>query len=264
MKLRARIEGIGVLGPGLTGWPEAREVLGGGSPLAERATALPAPDLLPPAERRRTGKSIRVSLAAGLEAVAAARRDARDCTAVFASSSGDGDICAGLCEALATDDREISPTRFHNSVHSAPAGYWGIATGSMKAADSLCAFDASFAAGLLEAAARLAVEPGEPVIAIAYDAPYPEPLGSVRPMPEAFAVALVLAQAREGPGVPVAFELTRTESPTILADPRLEAMRLAIPSARSLALLQLLAKGVPGRVVIEYLDGLALAAEVGS
>ena len=40
-------------------------------------------------------------------------------------------------------------------------------------------------------------------------------------------------------------------------------MRLAIPSARSLALMQLLAQGVPGRVVIEYLDGLALAAEVG-
>jgi len=263
MKLRARIEGIGLLGPGLTGWPEAREALGGGAPFAERATALPAPDLLPPAERRRTGKSIRVSLAAGLEAIAAARRDARDCTAVFTSSSGDGDICCALCEVLATDDREISPTRFHNSVHSAPAGYWGIATGSMKAADSLCAFDASFAAGLLEAAVRLAAQPGEPVIVVAYDAPYPEPLNAVRPMPDAFAVALVLAGAGTGPGTPVAFELARDEAPTKLADPRLEAMRVAIPAARSLALLQLLANGVPGRVVIEYLDGLALAAEVG-
>ncbi len=182
---------------------------------------------------------------------------------MFTSSGGDGDICSALCEALATDDRQISPTRFHNSVHSAPAGYWGIATGSMKAADSLCAFDASFAAGLLEAATRLAAQPGEPVIVVAYDAPYPEPLNAARPMPDAFAVALVLANALEGPGTPVAFELTRDEAPTKLADSRLEAMRLAIPSARSLALLQLLAKGVPGRVVIEYLDGLALAAEVG-
>lgn len=263
MMLRARIEAIGILGPGFTGWPEAREVLAGRAPHAERATALPAPDLLPPAERRRTGKSIRICLAAGLEAMAGAGRDARDCAAVFTSSSGDGDICHGLCETLASDDRQVSPTRFHNSVHSAPAGYWGIATGSMKAADSLCAFDASFSAGLLEAAARLAANPGEPVILVAYDAPYPQPLNAVRPMPDAFAVALALSAAREGPGTPVTLELARGESATKLADPRLEAMRLAIPSARSLPLLDLLAKGAGGRVVIDYLDGLALAAQVG-
>ncbi len=262
MKLAVRIEGIGLLGPGLTGWPEAREVLGGRAPFAPCATALPAPEMLPAAERRRTGKSIRVALAAGLEAAGSAGRDARACTAVFASSSGDGDICHALCEALATDDRQISPTRFHNSVHSAPAGYWGVATGSMKAADSLCAFDASFSAGLLEAAVRLAVLPGEPVILVAYDAPYPEPLNAVRPMPDAFGVALALS-AGQGPGTPVTLGITR-EAPTELRDPLLEAMRVAIPSARSLALLELLAKGGPGRVAIEYLDAMALAVEVGT
>jgi len=262
MKLHARIDGIGVLGPGFTGWPEAREVLGARSALAERATALPAPDLLPAAERRRTGKSIRVALAAGLEAAAAAGLAARDCAAVFTSSSGDGDNCSAICESLATEDRQISPTRFHNSVHNAPAGYWGIATGSMKSADSLCAFDASFAAGLLEAATRLAADPWEPVIVVAYDAPYPEPLNAVRPMSDAFGVALALTSGPGGHGTPVAFELTG-ESPTALADARLESMRLGIPSARSLPLLQLLARGGAGRVVIDYLDDLSLAVEVG-
>lgn len=262
MKLLVRIEGIGVLGPGLTGWPEASRVLAGRAPLVERATALPAPDLLPPAERRRTGKSIRVALAVGLEAAAAAGRAPRDCAAVFTSSSGDGDILHALCEGLASDDRQVSPTRFHNSVHNAPAGYWGIATGAMKAADSLCAFDASFSAGVLEAATRLAVKPGEPVIVIAYDAPYPEPLNAARPMPDAFGVALALSAGRDGPGTPVACELT-AQAPSTLADPRLEAMRRSIPSARSLPLLHLLAGGAPGRVVIDYLDGLALALEIG-
>ena len=28
---------------------------------------------------------------------------------------------------LAADPRELSPTRFHNSVHNAPAGYWTVA-----------------------------------------------------------------------------------------------------------------------------------------
>ena len=60
----------------------------------------------------------------------------------------------------------------------------------------------------------------------------------------------------------MAFELTG-ETPTTLDDPRLESMRLAIPAARSLPLLQLLARGGTGRVVLEYLDGLSLAVEVG-
>lgn len=262
MRLALRIAGIGLLGPGLTGWPEARAVLQGRAPLARRPTALPAPDLLPPAERRRTGKSTRVSLAVGLEALAAAGREARACAAVFTSSSGDGDICHSLCEALAAEDRQVSPTRFHNSVHSAPAGYWGIATGSMKSADSVCAFDGSFSAGLLEAATRLADRPDEPVILIAYDSPYPEPLNGVRSMPDAFGVALALSAAGDGPGTPVSIGLTG-ETPTRLDDPSLEAMRRAIPAARSLPLLRLLAAATAGRVVIDYLDGLALAAEVG-
>ena len=38
-----------------------------------------------------------------------------------------------ICETLATAERQVSPTRFHNSVHNAPAGYWSIATQSRAA-----------------------------------------------------------------------------------------------------------------------------------
>ena len=47
----------------------------------------------------------------------------------------------------------------------------------------------SFAAGLLEAATQVRAT-GRPVLLIAYDPPYPEPLHGVRPMPDAFGVAL--------------------------------------------------------------------------
>ena len=64
-------------------------------------------------------------------------------------------ICHEICQALALAAREVSPTRFANSVHNAAAGYWSIATGSMMESNVLCAFDASFVAGLLDAMTQL-------------------------------------------------------------------------------------------------------------
>ncbi len=258
MRLSARVEGVGLVGPGLAGWERSQAILSGREPYAASPTAIPAPEALPATERRRAGKSVKLALAAGLAAASASGREARDLTAVFASSTGDGENLHAICEALASDDRLISPTRFHNSVHNAPSGYWGIATGATHPADSLAAFDASFGAGLLEALGRLAAEPSRPVVVIAYDAPYPEPLHATRPIPDGFAVALTLACAE----LSVKGALIRVETcgeiPEKLDDAALEAMRLAIPAARSLPLLALLARGEPGRTVLEYLDGLAL------
>jgi Beta-ketoacyl synthase, N-terminal domain len=259
MKLAARIEGVGVVGPGLASWPDAREIFAGRAAYVPRPTVLPAPESLPATERRRAGQCVRLSLAAGLEAAAAAGRSARDLVAVFASSSGDGENCHMICEALASDDRMISPTRFHNSVHNAPAGYWGIATGSTFAADCIAAFDASFGAGMLEALGRLATDPAQPVLLIAYDAPYPEPLHATRPIPDSLAVAFTLAApATLGRGTPFTLETSR-DTPARLADSSLEALRGSIPAGRALALLALLARGGAGRTVIEYLDGFSLA-----
>jgi hypothetical protein len=263
MRLAARLEGVGLFGPGLAGWSAARAILSGQAPYEPRPTIIPPPEALPAVERRRAGKCVRLSLAAGLAAAADAGRDARSLAAIFTSSTGDGDNLHAICEALASDDRLISPTRFHNSVHNAPAGYWGIATGAMTPSDCIAAFDASFAAGLLEAAGRLAADPGQPVLLVAYDAPYPEPLNAVRPTPDAFGVALVLAPSPLGEGRGGGFSISTTHDPvTTLDDPALEALRAAVPAARSLPLLQLLAREASGRVVLEYLDGLSLAVHL--
>ncbi|HET7731677.1 MAG TPA: beta-ketoacyl synthase chain length factor [Usitatibacter sp.] len=262
MKLSARIEGVGLVGPGLASWREARPILAGSKAYAPQRTVIPSPDALPPVERRRAGKCVRMALAAGLAAAEDAGRAPQDLAAIFTSSTGDGEILHAICETLASEDREISPTRFHNSVHNAPAGYWGIATGAMLPSDCLGAFDASFGAGLIEALGRLAADPSVPVLLIAYDAPYPEPLFSVRPVPDSFGVGLVMSAAAGGRGHATLSMETASRAATRLADRQLEAMRVAIPAARSLPLLALLAGEGTGEAVLDYLDGLPLAVAV--
>jgi len=258
MSLEARVEGIGLVGPGLAGWSRAREMLAGFARYKSTPSVIPTAEALPAVERRRAGKSVRISLAAGLEAAAAAGRSARNLGVVFASSTGDGENVHAICEMLASSDRLISPTRFHNSVHNAPSGYWGIATGSQCSADSLAAYDASFGAGVLEAMSRIRARPEEPVLLIAYDAPYPEPLNATRPIPDAFAVALALASPEKATrGAMITLESGGTE-PDVLDDPELEALRRAIPAARSLPLLCLLAREHEGRATLDYFEGLTL------
>lgn len=259
--LAAAVEGIALLGPGLPDWALARAVLAGERAYVHAATEVPAPALLPPNERRRSGLAVKIALAVGAAALQAGARDAEGMRTVFTSSSADGDTCHAICEQLAGDDRMISPTRFHNSVHNAPSGYWSIATRSMAASTSLCGYDASFGAGLLEACALLQAQQA-PVLLIAYDAPYPEPLLAKRPVRDAFGLALLLAPAA-GPRAVARLELSLDDgAPDALAEAGLEALRRTVPTARSLPLLGLLARGAPGRAVLDYLDRPNLAVTV--
>jgi hypothetical protein len=47
-----------------------------------------------------------------------------------------------------------------------------------------------------------------------------------------------------------------------VANPNLESLRRQIPSARGLPLLQALARGRAGRVILEYLEPIRLAVDV--
>jgi len=256
----AFVSGIGILGPGLPNWPVSAEILAGREPWSREKTVLVAPDLLPAAERRRSVRVVKLALSVGLEAVAAAGANAADLATVFASSGGDGFNCHHLCETLASDDRQISPTRFHNSVHNAAAGYWSIATGATAPSAVLCAYDGSFGAGLLEALAQVAVD-RIPSLLIAYDADYPEPLFATRPVPDAFGAALLLTP-EPGPGAFGRISATLTDDTVdALADPALDALRREIPAARSLPLLGAIARRETGPVVLDYLDHTRLAVD---
>ncbi|BDT69396.1 hypothetical protein os1_35860 [Comamonadaceae bacterium OS-1] len=262
------INGVGLLGPGIADWAQGQEQLAGRAPGQWLKTVLAAPAHLPPAERRRAGAVIRVSQAVGFEAVAAAGIAPQGLVSVFTSSGGDGVNCHEICSQLASDDRLISPTRFHNSVHNAASGYWGIATGAMAASTALCAFDGSFAAGLVEAITQTvtqAVVQAEPVLLVAFDTDYPEPLRTCRPVPDTFGLALVLSPVRTAHSLgQITLHPASYLSPgpaDVLVDAVLEAQRQRIPAARGLPLLAALVRQQAGMVRLDYLDDARLELE---
>jgi hypothetical protein len=259
--LQAWIDGIGFIAPGMPDWASAAAVLRGELPYAPAPSVLPVPTLLPSAERRRASRVIKLSLGLGLQAVAHAGADAATLATVFSASGADGHNGHALCEQLATDDRQVSPTRFHNSVHNAAAGYWGIATRCMAPCQVIAAFDASFGAGLLDALAQVACS-GEPVLLVAYDSEYPQPLFAKRDTPDCAGVALVLSPQRSAASIAgIQLKTTRSLAQN-LNDTGLEWLRLQVPALRALPLLERIARGEAGTVVLDYLAPQQLELDV--
>ena len=190
--LVAAIEGVGFWAPGMPSWDAARAVARGGDPDAE-ALRRPAPQLLPANERRRAPDSVAVALEVALAACTAAGRDPASLPSVFASTHGDLGITDYICSTLASDPRSMSPTRFHNSVHNAAAGYWTIGAGCHAPSTAISSHEASFAQGLLEAMAQLAAG-AERVLLVAYDGSAPGPVGQLSRSEGLLGAALVLAR----------------------------------------------------------------------
>ena len=190
--LSAGIEGIGFWAPGLPSWEAAVTHVRDGRPPGEAGK--PSPQLLAPNERRRAPPSVAVALEVALAACQDAGRDPAALPSVFASTHGDLAITDYMCATLADDPRAISPTKFHNSVHNAAAGYWTIGAGCVRPATALSAHRASFAQGLLEALAQLAGG-DEAVLLAAYDTAGTGPLGAVSRSEGLLGGALVLARS---------------------------------------------------------------------
>jgi Beta-ketoacyl synthase, N-terminal domain len=262
--LKVCVQGVGLLGPGLASWASAHDVLRGVQAHDGAPTVLPPPARLPPAERRRAGAAVKLALAIADEAISQTLLDPATLATVFTSSSGEGVNCHALCETLATPAPMVSPTRFTNSVHNAAAGCWHIAVASRASSTSLCAFDGSFSAGLIEAATSVQLT-GLPVLLVASDSPYPEPLHSIRPLPDHFGAALLLAPE---PNAQTLAELTITLDSSApdasrCDDPALEALRRAIPAACALPLLAALARPrAMQRIVLDYLPHLWLRIDL--
>ncbi|MFP4181226.1 beta-ketoacyl synthase chain length factor [Thiohalospira sp.] len=257
--MRPGIAGIGLVAPGLPSWEAAREVLAGRQEYAPAPLERFVPGVLPANERRRTTPPIKLALQVAEEAVGGVTPEAAELASVFASSDGDLVVVDRICSALAQPDRPVSPTDFHNSVHNAPAGYWGIAAGATEPSTSISAREDTFAAGLLEAATQVMAS-GAPVLLVAYDHPAPGPLAERPPVRAPFGVSLVLtpdtgaARLRLVPGA--------TDEVTPMEEASLEALRRSSPAARSLPLLAGVAAGTavdvrlrhpgPGRLQVEY------------
>ncbi len=193
------LEGIGFWAVGLPDWPAARAAFLGKPVLLPDNARRPAPALLPPAERRRAPDSVVLALEVAAQAMAQSGMDPADVPSVFTSAHGDTAITDYMCSTLAEQPSLISPTKFHNSVHNAAAGYWTIGARCTAPSSALSAFDCSFAAGFVEAATQSAAD-ACPVLLVGYDIESGGALASVTASRGLLAVALVLS--------PVASEYT--------------------------------------------------------
>lgn len=265
---RIYVESIGLFGTGFEHWAQGAAILRGEQPFIATDFPLPSPEWLPPAERRRTSDIIRLALCAGREALTSANQAITDTYTVFSSSGGSGEVIHQICESLVTREREVSPTRFHNSVHNAPAGYWGIATRNEFPSTSLCAHDASFAAGMLEAAAQ-SMQCTQPVLLLVHDLKYPEPLNGVRAVMGLFSVALLLragrtSEAKFSIDVSLAAHDAGMNAPgvSIMNNAALENFRTSNPAARSLPLLAAMANRSNKSVMLENVNGSRLLLDI--
>ncbi len=265
MSIELAIGGIGWWSPGVETWPQARALIAGEQAWPPAPASRPAPTLIPANERRRAPETVLLAVAAAEQAIADAGVDATALASVFASNFGDLGINDYLCATLAATPDELSPTRFHNSVHNAASGYWSIATGSRRPSTALSAHPWTFAAGLLEAATQV-IDDNEPVLLIAYDIASRGPLADIVDCRDPFAVALLLQpSARSANAVPVRIDVQPGQAPgqAPAAGGALAALAAANPiAAGALPLLRTLAGVDTGTCSLPAGDALQLRLEV--
>jgi hypothetical protein len=260
--LTVYVDGIGLWAPGIEDWSALQRVLSAGDIASPDANAKPAPAILPPTERRRAPESVLLASEAASQAATMAGRDPGTLASVFTSTHGDLAITDAMCATLAIDPRELSPTRFHNSVHNAPAGYWTVAAHCHKTATAISAGPSSFAAGIIEAATEVAAD-GDAVLLVAYDIVARGPLAEVAPSGVPFAVAFVLSPSR-GTASIAALSIYPLQGST--KTPELANVVAAFASnptaVQALPLLVALAQRKPAKVTLTSGANTSLAIEV--
>ena len=197
-----KVLGIGAFADGLPDWNAMAAFARAEAGLVEGAPKKPAPTMLPANERRRAPDSVLLALRVAEAACEHAGADPAALPSVFTSTHGDLAITDYMCATLASAPTEVSPTKVHNSVHNAAAGYWTIGVGCHAPATAISAFDASFAQGLIEAALQITID-GGPVLLVAYDSPAGGPLQHTSTSAGLFGFALVLDRA-DGTGLTLA------------------------------------------------------------
>lgn len=242
------VNGLGLFAPGLHSWAASLAVLSG--QVSYRPQPLPAfgPSPLPRNEARRISFTVRLALQVAWEAMTDSLLTGP--SAIFACTGGNSEALEKIFATLTLPGRSVSPNQFINSVHNAPLGYWSIAAGARAPGTSLGAYDASFAAGLLEAWS-LAVVEERVVLLVAYDVPPPAALRPFRAVTQPFGMALLLSP-RPAPESRWRLQvgIGRGQREDRLADAGLETLRNANPAARSLPLLKALAEEVEQTVVV--------------
>lgn len=256
------VTGIGAFMPGAPDWSSLRRVLLGETTLATDAPAKPVANRLPAAERRRAPDGVRLAAEVAEQACAMADIDPATLPCVFASTHGEVGITDYVCATLATAPHEMSPTKFHNSVLNAPAGYWTIATGCTAASNAVSAHHRTVGAALLEAVAFACAE-DTPVLFAHCDVASAGPLVEMMHTHMLFGIALVLTPRNEG--TRLRLTLQSADADPSIPDPVLALHAVADDNpanAQALALLAGLAQPRKHRVALPLSNGLCLDMEI--
>jgi hypothetical protein len=252
--LTAYIQSIGVFAPGLIGWQNTADVLAGIKPYVAEKTPQLRPTILPSDVRRRTTDHIRLAIEVAAQAVTAAGVNAKNLVSVFASSENDGQNSHSICAEVVKETPAVSPTRFHNSVNNAPAGYWSMVSGSVMASTSIAALDATVAAGLIESCIQLNTENVD-TLCVIHDTPLPTPLHQRRPINGLFGCAMVLSKHKSAQSLAqltLGIESGKGNL-TTMDNESLERVRLGNPAAGVLPLLTACAGRNDKDIWINYL-----------
>lgn len=246
--LSCKIVALGAWGVGFSNWPDLQNLLQGGVAIeklaGENIVSGPKPDIIPANERRRAPLPVRLAVESSWQATQLANVNPQELSCVFVSGIGDTQLTDYMCKVLATDNKQLSPTKFHNSVHNAAAGYWTMSTGCMKAASSIAGFGESVPLALLEAIVQCVSE-NVSVLLTFYDAPSCMILQNLLKNDQSFSVSMIivpLASKKEGTLLAVEVKQQAANWPAVDFPANLQHCYENNPAARLLPILEKIKK----------------------
>lgn len=257
------VHGLGAFGPGFENWQDLQNLLAGHGG-NDDALKAPKPAVIPANERRRAPLAVRIAVETASQAIAMSDIPATEAACVFASGLGDTDLTDYMCKVLAGPDKQLSPTKFHNSVHNAAAGYWTIATHCRQPANSIAGLGYSVSIALLEGMVQCITEQ-RPVLLAFYDTATSQVLSRLFSNEQAFGFAMLISPS-DDTGL-----ATRLDAKTVtLAQPKwptlntaqLEHLYAANPAAKSLCLAKALTAAPASKLSLPLSQGSALEIDV--
>ena len=181
---------VGAWGPKFRNWQDLQDLLAG-KEIDDDGAKGPKPAVIPANERRRAPLPVRLAVEVSSQACSSAGLDASNLACVFVSGLGDTQLTDYMCTVLAGENKALSPTKFHNSVHNAAAGYWTISTDCMQAANSVAGFNESVSLTIMEALIQADAEQ-RPLLLTFYDAPSSPILKELLDNEQPFAVSIII------------------------------------------------------------------------
>lgn len=256
IELRCALTGIGAWGPGFNDWPSLRALLLQSTPQDESTfvTSSPKPEVIPANERRRAPLPVKAAVDVSWQALQESGIASSEVACVFGSGLGDTEITDYMCRVLTTAEKQLSPTKFHNSVHNAAAGYWTISTHCMKSANSIAAYHMTAGLAVLEAMTQCILH-NEPVLITLFDTAAHDAYRQIFDCEHSFAAALLITPIGYAGTTPLA-ELTLTQESALTTQPEwpsdtLNALYQGNPAAKILSLLAVIAQFETGKEAVK-------------